>query len=678
VLVVQALVILGALYLPGHFLGRRLVRKGDGLSELFLLRIAASAAVAGPLLTLLALVGWFTVPAILLSLGVCALAAFFFGRGEGGEVRATWWDLGPLALALGGFALYARPAEYVVNSRDPGVYTLVAARLARTGELLARDPLVGVVGPFHEFFEGKKYPALFIHGQDLIVPQFFPGPFAWLGVGNLVGGIWGSLYVVPVMGALAVATTFLLGRELFGRWAGLVGAVLLAASYTQVWWSRHPSSEVMAQFFVLCGLWLAVRFARRGGATTGVLAGLLLGTAMIVRVDGFLAAAAVPLLFGYDLFTRRRARRWLLPGMPLALSAGASLLYLNTLGGRYLYIIYTEHGLDRVLGFLPYVAGALGVLVAVFWSVRARWGERFGGWLEIRGAEVALGVAFWIVGVALWAYFVLPVPWETLPEDLRDYNGYRSQVLVRMVWFTTPAVAVLGIGGFLLAAYRLNRPRTILLGAVLGFGVLYTVMPNVAPDLPWATRRFVPAVFPGLCLLAGYAAVEAGRAVGRLWNPRWGVAVSALLAAVAVVWTVQAMFPILGFREYEGAVAAFDRVEREMPEAEVVYMEMPQGYDFTASTFEYLYDRPVLPYDRDLFRREVEELQEVGLLDDALYVTTNGGPAPLISGVDFREAGRGGFVLPRLLPTEGHEPRLGHASEKWRMAYRIFRVEVER
>lgn len=675
---VEAFLILASLYLPGHFLGRRLVRKGDGLSELFLLRISASAAVGGPVLTALALAGRFDVPAILISLGACAVAAFLVGRGTSAGVPATRWDLATLALALGSFALYARPAEYIVNSRDPGVYTLVAARLARTGELLARDPLVAAVAPFHEFFEGKKYPALFIQGQDLIVPQFFPGPFAWLGVGNLVGGVWGSLFVVPVMGALAVATAFMLGRELFGRWAGLVGAVLLAVSYTQVWWSRHPSSEVMAQFFALAGLWLAARFARRGGATTGVLAGLLLGGAMIVRVDGFLAAAAVPVLFGYDLFTRRRARRWLLPGVPLALFAAAALLYLNTVGGRYLYIIYTEHGLSGALGFLPLIAGVVGLLVAGFWFVRRRWGERTGEWLEVRGGEVALALAFWVVAVALWAYFVLPVPWETLPADLRDFNGYRSQVLVRMVWFVTPLVSVLAIGGFLLAAYRLDRARTILLGAVLGFGVLYTVMPNVAPDLPWATRRFVPAVFPGVCLLAGYAAVEAGRTVGWIWNHRWGVAVSGSLATVALAWTLYTMLPIASFTEYEGAVAAFDRVEREMPGAEVVYMEMPQGYDFTASTFEYLYDRPVLPYDRDLFRRELEELGEVGLLDDALYVTTNGGPAPLISGVDFREVGREGAVLPRLLPTEGHEPELRNASEKWRMAYRIFRVEVER
>ena len=674
----EALLILAALYLPGHFLGRRLLLKGDGLAEDVLLRVAASAAVAGPLLVLLALAGWFTTPVIVGSLGACALGAFFF-RGER-ERRATEirWYLGALALVAGSLALYARPAEYVVNSRDPGVYTLFADKLARTGTLISRDPLVGAVATFHEFFEGKKYPAFYIFGEDLIVPQFFPGPFAWLGLGNLVGGLWGSLYVVPVMGALAVGMSFVLGSELFGRWAGIAGAALLATSYTQVWWSRHPSSEVMTQFFVLAGLWLAVRFARGAGSVTGVISGLLLGGVMLIRVDAFLAATAIPLLFFYCLLTRRPARRWLVPGVPLAIFAGIAFLYLNTLGGRYLYTIYTEHGLDDALKLAPYVLATLALAAGAFYLVRKRWGERLGNWLEVWGGEISLGVAFWIVGAALWAYFVLPVPWETLTPDLRDFNAYRSQVLVRMVWFTTPVVAVLGIVGFLLAACRLAAGRAILLGAVLGFGILYTAMPNVAPDLPWATRRFVPAVFPGLCLLAGFAAVEAGRVVGRLWRPGAGVALSGLLVAAALGWTVHTTLPILTFREYEGAIAAFDRVESRIPEAEVVYMEMPPIFDFTASTFEYAYDRPVLPYDRDLFREEIDELKEAGLMKDAVYITTNGGPAPLISGVDFREVGREQFVLPRLIPTEGHVGQFGTDFERWRMAYRIYTIEVDR
>src|SRR5918998_410671 len=411
----EALLIPLVLYLPGHFLGPRLARKGDGLFELVLLRIAASIAVAGPLLTLLALAGWFTVPVILAAFGACAVAALFLGRGGSRSVRTTSWD-------LAGFAL------------------------------------VAAVSSFHQFADGKKYPGFYLYGQDLVVPQFFPGPFAFLGLGNLVGGLWGSLFVVPVMGALAVGVAYALGRELFGSWTGLVGAALLAASYTQVWWARHPSSEVMSQLSILAGLWLAVRFVRGAGPASGVVAGVLLGGAMLVRVDAFLAAAALPLLFGYDLLTRRNARRWLYPGVPLAVFAGITLLYLNTVGGRYLYVIYSEHGLREAMALAPFAAGVAALAAAGSFYVRRRWGERLADYLEARGRWIPALGALCVAAVALWAYFVLPVPWESLPDGSRDFDAYRTQILVRMTWFTTPAVAALGLAGFVLAARRLDAP----------------------------------------------------------------------------------------------------------------------------------------------------------------------------------------------------------------------------
>src|SRR5918997_1396358 len=284
-------------------------------------------------LTLLALAGLFTATVIGANLAALAVAAFFLGRGSEGAWRRGRWDSGALVVVAGSLALYARPAEYVINSRDPGVYFLFADKLARTGALLHRDPLVAAVSSFHPFLDGRKYPGFYLYGQDLVVPQFFPGPFAFLGFGNLVGGTWGSLFVVPVMGALAVGV-----------------------AYAFVWWSRHPSSEVMTALLVLAGLWFAVRFARGGGPLTGVFAGLLLGGVMLIRVDAFLAAAAIPLLFGFDLLARRPARRWLYPGLPLAVFAGLTLIYLNTLGGRYLYVIYTDHGLKEAIALAPYAA----------------------------------------------------------------------------------------------------------------------------------------------------------------------------------------------------------------------------------------------------------------------------------------------------------------------------------
>jgi hypothetical protein len=466
---IEAVLIPIGLYLPGHLLAGSLVSKGDGWTELLLLRVACSAAVSTPVLVALALLERFETPFILGVLGASSAVAAFCCRKRGGPpARPGRWDLVALVLVAVAFALYARPAEYVLKDRDPGVYTVAAAKMARTGELLTRDPLVGAVTSFHEFEYGAKHPGFFVQGADLLVPQFFPAPFAWLGLGNLVGGTWGELYVVPLFGALSVGMAFVLGRELFGRWAGLVGAALLAVSYTQVWWSRYPSSEVMAQFFILAGLWSAARYVRDGGVGTGALAGTLLGGAMMIRVDAFLATLVVPALILHDLLLGHSPRRWAAMCAPLLLAGGAMLLYASTVGERYLDLIHDLHVPESVRTLSPYLLGgaSLVVLSAVLVLRRYSWGERYERLLALHGRRVALLAALVIVGAALWFYFFLPEPWERLPEywggdagPMAEFHAYDRQVAVRMVWFLTPAAAVLGMVGFVLAAYRLDAAR---------------------------------------------------------------------------------------------------------------------------------------------------------------------------------------------------------------------------
>ncbi len=84
---------------------------------------------------------------------------------------------------------------------------------------------------------------------------------------------------------------------------------------------------------------------------------------------------------------------------------------------------------------------------------------------------------------------------------------------------------------------------------------------------------------------------------------------------------------------------------------------------------------PVLPYDRARFVREVDELEEVGLFEDALYVTTDGGPAPLLADWDFRQIGSVGVDLPRLAAVE---KRLPTRKESLSLDYRIYRMVEER
>ena len=674
---IEAVLILIALYLPGHFLGGSLTRKGDGWAELAALRIACAAAIATPVLVVLALLGWFEIPVILGAFGACAVAAWAFSRRSKSRTRAGWWDLASLGLVAGVFALYAHPAEYVLKDRDPGVYTVVAAKLARAGELISRDPLVDAVAPFHEFEHGVKYDGFFIHAGDLVVPQFFPGPFVWLGLGNLADGIWGGLYVVPVFGALAVGVVFVLGGGLFGKWAGLVGAALLAVGYAQVWWARYPSSEVIAQFFILAGLWAAIRFVRGGGTGTGVLAGALLGGATLVRIDAFLAVLFVPALVFHEALLGRPFRRWASICVPLLLMGGAAMLYAGTVGRSYLDLIHELHVPDFALRLSPYLLAFAVVATTVAWTTRRKWSGSYERLLVLHGRGISLLAALALLGASLWSYFILPEPWEGLPERwggvadrMADFDAYDRQVAVRAVWFLTPAVAVLGMLGFVLAAYRLNGARVLLLGAVLAFGSLYVALPNVAPDLPWATRRFVPVVFPGLCLLAGYAIVEAGRTLGYVRGVRVGAFCSGALAVIALAWSVYVAWPIYGVRELAGAVESVERLEEAIPDSEVVFVEMP-GDDY-AATLDYLYGRPVLAYDREQFRREISDLREAGLLEDAVYVTVGGRLKPTLPGLALREVGREEVSFLRL---EDGFKSVPYGTYEERQEFRVYEVE---
>ncbi len=71
----------------------------------------------------------------------------------------------------------------------------------------------------------------------------------------------------------------------------------------------------------------------------------------------------------------------------------------------------------------------------------------------------------------------------------------------------------------------------------------------------------------------------------------------------------------------------------------------------------------------------MDELDGAELLDDAVYVTTDGGPAPLLADWNFREVATAKLDLPRLAAVEKELPTV---KELLRLDYRVFRVERER
>jgi 4-amino-4-deoxy-L-arabinose transferase-like glycosyltransferase len=131
-------------------------------------------------------------------------------------------------------------------------------------------------------------------------------------------------------GTATLPVVYLLGRELFGRTAALLGSAMLAMSYTHIHFSRTLFGPI-ATFLVTVGVYLLVRGLRTGAPECFGFAGGFLAAAMFTydsaRIGPLLAGSAFVLeaLRG-RAFGRGRGVRWGL------LVAGSFVVFAPMLG----------------------------------------------------------------------------------------------------------------------------------------------------------------------------------------------------------------------------------------------------------------------------------------------------------------------------------------------------------
>jgi len=157
---------------------------------------------------------------------------------------------------------------------------------------------------------------------------YLGSPFMYLlaGVYKLFGPSVEATLLLPwLIGGLTVVPTYLLGRELGGRIAGLVAGALLATSGAHTVISSHvPLSHSLTPLLATTTLWLLARAVVRADGRSLALAGLCAGLSLQTHptVAPLLAGAAVAVLLA------RRA--WLATRWPY-LACGLLLLGYSTL-----------------------------------------------------------------------------------------------------------------------------------------------------------------------------------------------------------------------------------------------------------------------------------------------------------------------------------------------------------
>ncbi len=213
------------------------------------------------------------------TLAVSGLAGYLH-RGWRFSIDARWVaGVSALAAATAGFAW----GTHVAGGSDSYCY-LSQAELFAAGHIVNSQPLAAIA-PWERgadaFVPVGHVPAFSQPGAT--APMCPPGYPILMALARTVGGRSAMFAVVPLLGALAVWATFLLGRRVAGPAAGALAAWLLAASPPFLYQVVQPMTDVPAA--AMWAVALVVVSDRRfaSSARGAMLGGIAVGAALLIR-----------------------------------------------------------------------------------------------------------------------------------------------------------------------------------------------------------------------------------------------------------------------------------------------------------------------------------------------------------------------------------------------------------
>ncbi len=490
---------------------------------------------------------------------------------------SAWWALGGTAAVAAGFIAWQLLANSpsVIVTRAPGAYLQAGYWIAQHGSLPIPQSLAAFGGAHH----GLRFSSTgFFASGGSVVPGFSSGLPLVLAGAFWTHGISAAAGLSPVLGGLAIVAFGGLVARLAGmRWAP-AGALILALALPEQYTSRSALTEPLAQILLFGGLCLVIdalmapaaaaagwrRLTRPGWSDAvapqrllALLGGLALGLTVLVNVGSLAPLLAVIPFAGILAVRRRPAAVPFCAGIVVGVGYGLADGYL--LARPFMSSIRTQMELAGVaaawLAALTMVViqllrnpGACAVLRRALAARPLRWLPEAAGVLTAAGL-IALAVRPYLQTVrgqssrGALGYVAVLQRAQHLPVD--PGRLYAEDSLYWVIWYIGGPAVLLGGFGFALLVRRCLRALLAWRGpaeaerswglplAMIGIGSATVLwMPDIVPDQPWASRRLLLAVIPGLILCA-------------MWAGGWLVGLARARGAGRVTATVVGVFCVV-------------------------------------------------------------------------------------------------------------------------------------
>ncbi len=499
-------------------------------------------------------------PAVAFPLGAAAFAVLIAaarpllrkpaGTPSTSATRSAW---AVLALAIADAIWNALNAsQHVLINRDGGLYLNAGKWIAEHGNL----SVPAVSGPFASnpavVTSESTGMTLVGHRLEFSLSHMLP---SLLAEAQNIGGDHLMFVTVPLLGGLALLAFYLLASRVTRSPVAALGATAcLAFIMPQVSFSRDTTSEIPTQVLLFTALWMLCDPETWRSRRTALCAGIVLGLVQAMHVDGLAFFVGLPLVYAtvwlHGRGRERRALREAIIWSAAGTLVGVALSFFDLGTRNHDYFTNLRANLaGLVAGIVVVVVAASGLIVL------ARRRELLARVQRARAPlATAVGVTTLIGGFGAWwlrphlqQEHGKPNPMVAYVQRLNHLPIQPARVYaelsVRWIgWYLGPVTLALTLVVAAVVARSLVRGSAPVPTQSVAFllgppTLLYLWRPRITPDHIWATRRFLPAVFPGVILLffCGLCWVARSRPETR----RKVVAVVLGIAAIAFpLWTV--------------------------------------------------------------------------------------------------------------------------------------------
>ncbi|MEZ5175715.1 MAG: hypothetical protein R2823_05870 [Acidimicrobiia bacterium] len=481
-------------------------------------------------------------------------------------------------------------AEHLQTNRDPGVYLTTGEWLSGRGTLL----IEGAVGGFSDI-EGITADTQGYRGlrdDGVLYAQFNHGFPVLLALADWIGGDRLMLNLNPLIGGLLLALLFVLLARMFRLWIAVV--VFMTAALNLVFWffTRDTYSEPLVALLLVMAL-LAVQRAQDGSRIHWVVAGALVGSTALVRIDAWFYIAVFAVIIAVEVL-RSAAEHTQMPSPSTGLATLITMWLFGVLGFVDLKLRSPQYLDDLASSITMLLSAALasGVLSLLLVGAANPEGRliRLGraAWaLTERHLRIAAGTALAVF--LLWTVFLRPAFSQAqgshagLVTGLMEREGIpadesRSFFELAGRWLTwywgVPSVVFASVGAVLAATRRsfVARSRFWVPLSLCGIAMMpYLVKPSITPDQMWALRRFYPMAL--VAVAVGVGAVLAFAVDGARRFRRARVAVAVIASASVIGLPVAFAVPLATASTQVGMYGSTQELCANLPDDAAVLVE---------------------------------------------------------------------------------------------------------